>query len=72
MTFHIEKLTSRSSRRFAFLALGWLLGGSPGLASTIIDSADLANFTDRDYRDLGATHPEVGQVGGGGLGGSMR
>ncbi|MES2468563.1 MAG: trypsin-like serine protease [Verrucomicrobiota bacterium] len=52
------------------LSGGWLLGAAGAPASTILDPSDLATITDQQYRDLGATHPEVGQVTGGGQGGS--
>jgi secreted trypsin-like serine protease len=43
---------------------------SLGLASTILDPSDAPGVTDQMYRDLGASHPEVGQVQGSGFGGS--
>jgi hypothetical protein len=39
-------------------------------ASTIIDPADMPSVSDQQYMDLGASHPEVGQITGGGQGGS--
>ncbi len=65
------KITNFSQMGRFMLVFGaaWL-GLGTGQASTILDPADLATVTDQHYRDLGASHPEVGQIGGGGLGGS--
>lgn len=40
------------------------------LSATILDPADAPGVTDQMYLDLGASHPEVGQVQGSGLSGS--
>ena len=52
------------------MTLGISCSGFWARAATILDPLDAPGVTDQQYRDLGATHPEVGQVMGVGLNGS--
>lgn len=64
----MKRVSKKTS--WLLIVLGGWISAPHAWASTILDSADLPAITDGHYRGLGATHPEVGQVTGGGQGGS--